>query len=195
MLLGRVEDAGLNASAAPQQRWIDGWIVRSSPGKAKRSRCINAVAHGRLPLNRRLALAAEVYRDAGLPMVVRITPFTEPPSLDTDLARRGFVSLDDTRVMICTDLARLRDAEAGALPEGIDCVPLDTRRFADLVGDFRGSPTAQREAQVQRLTAAPVPHRAHALVRRSDGMALACAQTAREAELVGLYDVFTREDQ
>ena len=27
-LLSRIEDAGLNASAPPQQRWLDGWIVR-----------------------------------------------------------------------------------------------------------------------------------------------------------------------
>jgi len=45
-LLSRVEDAGLNASAPPQQRWIDGWLVRFSPGKAKRARCVNAVAPG-----------------------------------------------------------------------------------------------------------------------------------------------------
>ena len=39
-LLSRIEDAGLNASAPPQQRWIDGWLVRYCPGKAKRARCI-----------------------------------------------------------------------------------------------------------------------------------------------------------
>ena len=33
-LLSRVEDAGLNASAPPQQRWLDGWLIRFSPGKA-----------------------------------------------------------------------------------------------------------------------------------------------------------------
>ena len=38
-LLSRIEDAGLNASAPPQQRWMDGWIVRTSPGKARRARC------------------------------------------------------------------------------------------------------------------------------------------------------------
>ena len=35
-LLIRAEDAGLNASAPPQQLWLDGWLVRFSPGKAKR---------------------------------------------------------------------------------------------------------------------------------------------------------------
>ena len=37
-LLSRVEDAGINASAPPQQRWLDGWLLRFSPGKAKRAR-------------------------------------------------------------------------------------------------------------------------------------------------------------
>ena len=45
-LLSRIEDAGLNASAPPQQRWLDGWLLRFSPGKAKRARCVNAVAAG-----------------------------------------------------------------------------------------------------------------------------------------------------
>ena len=40
-LMSRVEDAGLNASATPQQRWLDGWLVRYLPGKARRARCIN----------------------------------------------------------------------------------------------------------------------------------------------------------
>jgi hypothetical protein len=61
----------------------DGWLVRFSPGKAKRARCVNAVAAGRLPLptswRRR-----PVFRAAGLPMVVRITPFTQPAGLDAD---------------------------------------------------------------------------------------------------------------
>ena len=67
VLLSRVEDAGLNASAPPQQRWLDGWLVRLSPGKAKRARCINAVAPGRMPLAHKLALARAVYAEAGLP--------------------------------------------------------------------------------------------------------------------------------
>ena len=43
-LLSRIEDAALNASAPPQQRWVDGWLLRYSPGRAKRARCVNAVA-------------------------------------------------------------------------------------------------------------------------------------------------------
>ena len=44
-LLSRIEDAGLNASAPPQQVCVDGWLVRLSPGNAHRSRCTNALSH------------------------------------------------------------------------------------------------------------------------------------------------------
>ena len=36
-----------------------------------------------------------------------------------------------------------------------------------------------------------MPFEAYAIVREDDGAVLACGQFAREADLVGLYDVFT----
>ena len=71
-LLARIEDAGLNASAPPQQRWMDGWLLRFSPGKAKRARCVNAVAAGRLALADKLQRCEAVYAEAQLPLLVRI---------------------------------------------------------------------------------------------------------------------------
>ena len=189
-LLSRIEDAGLNASAPPQQRWLDGWIVRTSPGKARRARCVNAVAVGRLPLDEKLALAEGVFREAGLPMVLRITRFTQPADLDDQLAARGWAKLDDTRVMVCP---RLSSTAPTALPAGLRQERLDAGAFAEAVGELRGSPAAQRAAHAQRLLASPVPYQGYALRREADGAVLACGQFAREAELVGLYDIFTRE--
>lgn len=190
LLLSRIEDAGLNASAPPQQRWMDGWIVRTNPGKAKRARCINAVAGGRLPLAEKLARAAEAYREAGLPMVFRITPFTQPPGLGTELASMGWGTLDDTRVMVgpvaATPLPR-------AWPLGLQWAPLGHEAYAEAVGSLRGSPPEQRRAHAVRLAQSPVPYRGFALQREEDGQVLACGQFAREADLVGLYDVFTHE--
>ena len=81
-LLSRIEDAGLNASAPPQQRWVDGWLVRFSPGKAQRARCINALAPGCLPLSEKLAYCQSLYRAAGLRLLFRVTPFSQPAGLD-----------------------------------------------------------------------------------------------------------------
>jgi ribosomal protein S18 acetylase RimI-like enzyme len=187
-LLSRVEDAGLNASAPPQQRWLDGWLLRFSPGKAQRARCINAVASGRLPLPQRLQLALSVYAEAGLPALVRITPFTQPAGLDAWLAGLGWTRHDDTRVMVCT---RLPAAEPSPLPAGTRWERLDAAAFARATGQLRGTPPSQIQAHAQRLSASPVACQGYAVRHADDGSVLACGQFAREAGLVGLYDIHT----
>lgn len=191
-LLSSIEDAGLNASAPRQQRWLDGWLMRFSPGKAKRARCINALAPGRLPPDERLALARAAYAEAGLPLLVRITPFTQPPALDGWLEGQGYTVLDDTRVMVATSLPA---AAPSAPPPGLRLQPLAGADFAEAVGRLRGSTAAERRAHAERLAAAPVPLRGFVL-RRIDGegdqgAVVACGQFAREGALVGLYDVHT----
>lgn len=181
-LLGRVEDAGLNASAPPEQRWLDGWLMRFSPGKAKRARCINAVAEGRLPLDERLRWAAEAYREHGLPLIMRITPFTAPAYLESALADRGWRSFDDTRVMLWAGMSPIPPADLA--PQSV--TPLE---YAEIVGALRGSPASQRMAHARRLLASPVPYQG--FVVRDGTEVLACGQFAREADLAGLYDVFT----
>jgi GNAT superfamily N-acetyltransferase len=186
-LLVRAEDAGLNASAPPQQLWLDGWLVRFSPGKAKRARCINAVASGRLSIVHKLARAEDVFAGAQLPMVVRITPFTRPAGLDGELAARGFGAIDDTRVMIAPRLVHLAPP---ALPHGFEWATIGHAAMAQAVGAMRGSPLAQRAAHAERLATAPVPFTALAIKRAEDGVLVACGQSAAEGDLVGLYDVF-----
>jgi len=182
----RVEDAGLNASAPPQQRWLDGWLVRFSPGKAKRARCVNAVAAGSRPMDGKLRECDAVYRAAGLPMIVRITPFSQPPELDELLARRGWHAIDDTRVMMLPSLAGLA---AGAIPPGVDSSMPGPEDYARAVGALRGSPAEQIAAHAQRLALSPVP--CAGLLWRRGGQVVACGQFAREGDLVGLYDIFT----
>jgi ribosomal protein S18 acetylase RimI-like enzyme len=190
-LMSRVEDAGLNASAPPQQRWLDGWLLRTLPGKARRARCINALAPGRLPLEQKLALAAEVFREAGLPMIFRLHRFTEPQGLDADLQRRGWTVVDHTTVMIRPDL---RGLSPRALPPGLEIAPLDGYAFARAVGALRDSPQEHIDGHALRLRHSPVPYRGFVLRRSADGSVVACGQTAREGSMVGLYDVFTHPE-
>ncbi len=185
-LLSRVEDAGLNASAPPQQRWLDGWIVRFSAGKAKRARCINAVAAGRLPVDTKLTQCEQVFRDAGLPLIVRITPMTLPPDLDTTLEARGLRRFDDTRVMVLPDTTTVAPPR---LPANTSLHAIGLEPFAQRVGALRGSPLSQRQAHAERLANAPVPFFAFELL--VDGQVVSCGQFAVEGDLVGLYDIFT----
>jgi ribosomal protein S18 acetylase RimI-like enzyme len=187
-LLSRIEDAGLNASAPTQQRLLDGWLVRFSPGKAKRARCVNALAAGHAPLKLKLGLCQQVYDEARLPMLLRITPFSQPQGLDSVLERLGMRRLDDTRVMVCSGVAGMR---AERLPAGVQLAPIGHEAFAQTVGALRGSSLAQRQAHGERLVNAPVPFAAHVL--RRDGEVVACGQVAIEGDMVGLYDVYTAE--
>jgi ribosomal protein S18 acetylase RimI-like enzyme len=189
-LLSRIEDASLNASAPTQQRWLDGWILRYSPGQARRARCINAVAAGRSPLDQKLAYAAALFAAADLPMVVRITRYTQPPELDSQLALLGWPALGTTRVQVLADLNR---PAPRPLPAGTEWARLTPADYADLVGELRDSPPIQRQAHEQRLLTTPVSYQGYVIRRISDGSVLACGQSAREGDLVGLYDVYTRE--
>src|SRR4029450_6956348 len=46
----RVEEAGLNALQTQRQLFYDGWLLRLSPGTAKRARSVNPHFRSSLPL-------------------------------------------------------------------------------------------------------------------------------------------------
>jgi len=194
-LLARIEDASLHASAPPEQRWLDGWLLRFSPGKAKRARSIQAVAPGRLPIDTKLALAAEVYREAALPMLVRVTPLSAPAGLDAHLAALGWEAIEDTLVLVHTGLGKGSafgvTGPTPAHPPGLCWTELDTAAFAQAVGVLRGSTPTERDAHAERLRAASTRFQAYAWTDATLGTVVACGQFAREGDLVGIYDVFT----
>ncbi|MBL8324728.1 MAG: GNAT family N-acetyltransferase [Rubrivivax sp.] len=189
-LLSRIEDAGLNASAPPEQRWMDGWLVRTNPGKAQRARCINAVADGREHWQSKLPRCEALYRRLGLPLLVRITPFTRPADLDACLAAAGYRPHDDTRVMVMPSLDRVELPAEAAPPGGTTWRALDPDAYAESVGVMRGSTAEARRAHAARLRSSPVPYSGYALFD-GKGEALACGQFAAEDDLVGLYDIAT----
>ena len=193
-LLTRVEDAGINASAPREQLWVDGWLVRSSPGKAKRARCVQAVAAGRLSLDERLARCLAIYAGVGLHPYFRITPFSLPAGLDEQLAARGMERIDDTRVMV----ASLEGAAAPALVEGdgpaeaVSLRAVDGDAYAEWIGLQRGSSPEARTAHAERIRHSPVRHRAFC-IDGPGGQPIVGGQVVVEGELAGLYDVFSVE--
>ena len=189
--LARIEEAGINASTPREQLWVDGWLVRYSPGKAKRARCIQAVAAGRLPLAAKLGRCLPIYAEAGLQPFVRITPFSQPEGLDAELAALGWETIDDTRVMVLESAGRhtLQNASTGLSIE-----PVSHEAFCRWVGAARGSSEREIQAHVERVAASPVtygPWLAHA----ADGSVAAGGQLVREGDVAGLYDVYTAEPQ
>jgi ribosomal protein S18 acetylase RimI-like enzyme len=141
-----------------------------------------------MPVPHKLAMCEPVYAQAELPLIVRITPFSEPTGLDATLESMGLQRFDDTRVMVQQDMPA---SGAPSLPPGVSIQSIGLEAFAQRVGALRGSPLSQRLAHGQRLVQSPVPFRAFEL--RLDNDVVACGQSAQEADLVGLYDIFTAE--
>lgn len=189
-LLARIEDAGINASAPREQRWIDGWLVRFSPAKAKRARCIQAVAAGRLPVEEKLALCLPLYTAASLRPYVRITPFSKPDGLDAKLAALGMGCVDETRVMVLGSMDSL--AAAARWTSSLRIATVGPTDFAAWVGKERGSTSVERQAHADRIALSPVPHRG-VLAFDSEGSTVGAGQAVIEGDVAGLYDVFTAE--
>ena len=179
--LRRVEELSLNSSATPRQLLYDGWLVRLSPGKARRARSINPFYAGQVPLDEKLDRCAALYRDRGLPMLLRITPFVSPPDLDDALASRGHVAFEETRVLT---------ADIGPGPAVSPAVGHhDIGWTVDVVSELRRARREDRDAHRQRLEALPVPVMGFAIRNRDD---VACAGVAIvEAPWVGLFDIVT----
>ena len=184
--LGRIEEAGLIAMQSQRQLFYDGWLLKVSPGAAKRGRSVNAHFGSSLPLAGKLAYCENVYARHGLPTLFRITPFVQPVDLEVALAARGYEAFGETLVQAVA-LER-----APALPEYDDTVAVeapDTPDFVDAVGDLRDSTPAQREAHCERLMNSPLGKRY--VVVRAGGRVVCTAQIAVEGELAGLFDVIT----
>ncbi len=186
-LAERAEQAGLNASAPPQQAHIEGWLLRLSPGKAKRSRCVNALAAGTMPLDDLLARCKASFNSAGLPLIVRVTPFSQPTDIDAQLEAKGYFSFDAADVMVLESLPAV-SSETTPLQR------LDAAAYAELIGALRNSTPIEIAAQAERVAGSPVPYQSFAL-RNAGGTLLACGQMAREGAIAGLYDVFTPPEQ
>jgi N-acetylglutamate synthase len=181
----RIEEAGFNALQTQRQLFYDGWLLRVSPGKAKRARSVNAHFGSSLPLDAKIAHCEAIYAHCGLPALFRITPFRKPSDLDAALERRGYVAFDPTRVQALS----LREYRNGASAVDVEILAATAAEFVEAVGAFRASPSIERAAHLERLSQTPLTM--HAVIARFEGEAVACGQVALDRGIAGIYDMVT----
>lgn len=184
-LARRAELAGLNAAASPRQAALEGWLLRMSPGQAKRSRCVNPLRSGTLPVDELIQRCRTSFDQAGLPLIVRLTPFSEPPNLDATLEAWGWTAFDAADVMVLPSLASFN--QAGEL------IATSAEDYAALIGRLRNATPDEIRGHAERLIQAPVSHQAFRVER--DGALLACGQLVVDGDMAGLFDVFTPAEQ
>ena len=181
----RIEEAALNALQTQRQLFFDGWLLRLSPGKAKRARSVNPHFGSSLPLDAKIDRCERLYAANALPTLFRITPFAKPAELDAALDRRGYIAFDETLVQVAALAPRRGVARHGH----VELVDVDADAFVDAAGALRGSPDAQRDAHRERLAHSPLATRA--VVARVDGHDVACGQVAFDDDLAAIYDMVT----
>ena len=181
----RLEDAGLTSSQPPQQAIYDGWLLRYSPGKAKRARSVNAIGTGRLPIDLKIARVESFYRRVGLPCMFRITPYSQPAGLDSVLAAAGYCAHDESRVM-SVDLNAPPSGRSDATPPA---QPIDAAEFSEAVARLRGSPASQSAAERQRIENSPLP--ALFLVVRDRAEPAACGCLVIDGDVAGIFNMVT----
>lgn len=182
--LARIEEAALNALPTQRQMFYDGWLLRLSPGPAKRARSVNAHFGSTRPLGEKIAYCERVYAARELPVLFRMTPFQQPPGLEHALAALEYVAFDSTLVQVAP-LERPPEVEGGDV--ALSTPPI--AEFVEAVGELRGASRTQRDAHLERLRHTPLT--THAVLARIDGEPVGAGQVALDERLAGIYDVVT----
>ncbi len=183
--LRRLEEVGLNALQTQRQLFYDGWLLRVSPGKAKRARSVNAHFSSSLPVARKIVHCEKIYAARGFPVLFRITPFVQPPDLDAVLAARGYEAHETTLVQ----WLRLAQApEALPLPD-VDVTSPPADVFADAVAALQHATPAQRDAYYERLVDSPLSTRT--LLARDAGGVVGLGTVMLDDGLAGIFSMAT----
>jgi ribosomal protein S18 acetylase RimI-like enzyme len=182
----RIEEAGLNALQTQRQLFYDGWLLRLSPGKAKRARSVNAHFGSSLPLERKIAYCERLYAAHDLPVLYRITPFVQPADLDARLGDAGYRAFDPTLVQV-VDL----DAPPAYFDADVTLTSPAVAPFVASVATLRGSTPREQEAHLERLRESAL--RTFRVCALRDGALVGAAQAALDDDVAGVFDVLTAE--
>jgi N-acetylglutamate synthase len=180
----RIEEYSLNASGAFQSLLYDGWLLGYRPGPTKRLRCVNPFYPSSLPVGAKIARCVAFYRDAGLPPLFRLLPFSQPPGLDAELERAGWTRFEPTLVQ-AADLAQPRAPAVPAHAVEIVSVP----EWVEATAALLGVDDDQRPQLRERARSYPLPQ-AGAVVRRG-GEVVAGGLVKLEGDAAGLFALAT----
>ncbi len=186
--LKRIEEAGLNGLQTQRQLFYDGWLLRVAAGNAKRARSVNAHFASSLPLSGKISYCERVYRERGLPVLFRITPFVQPPELEEALVARGYQAFETTLVQVL----RLEFAPEPIFLPGIELTASPPPEFADAAARLVNATAAQRAALEGRLAESVLVTRA--LVAYDAGRAAGTGIATLEDGLAGIFTMVTARE-
>ena len=180
--LQALESAAFAAWPAMSVDDFGGWRLQFDRGYTKRANSLNATDRSRLLTDAEIDAIEGRFRERSLTPVFRLTSFSPVPQADAQLAQRGYLFLDESKVMTCT----LSDSD-------VVC-PLEPdlghwlASFKTVSGQS-GDHLAVHLDILQRI----VHPSAYAVLKQA-GSPVCCGLGVLVGERVGVFDVATRPD-
>lgn len=106
-----LEDVGRRAWPAAHALVHDGWLLCHSGGGPRRSGCVYPDGRGSGDLADRISFCERFYAERNARCVFKLTPASQPSTLETELERSGYTRSDETRVQTAS-LSRWKGREA-----------------------------------------------------------------------------------
>ncbi|WP_171056229.1 GNAT family N-acetyltransferase [Paenibacillus sinopodophylli] len=184
LLHARIEEMSLNGWPALQTVLYDGWLLRFNKGYTKRSNSVQSLFGHTLEMSEKIQACEDRYEKEGLRTTFKITPFSQPASLDDELAARGYALVDPTIVRT----VHLSDVRSPSHEE-IELEHVPSERWLDTLAEFSGLTAEQRSITRQMLEQSPL--QACFALLYHNRIPVACGFAVVEDNWVGVYDIVT----
>jgi len=182
-----IEEASLNAWPALNSLLYDGWLLRFADGYTKRANSVTPLYASDLAASTKVGVCEALYRRQGLPPIFRLPAYAGMQELDVLLAARGYRQIDITSVqgrpLTAGEISMTAGAEVLVGEEGLS-------RWLDT---FHAINPARRDVQTHKAILGRVIGRMCPLVLRHGDDFVACGLGILQGELLGLFDIVTRD--
>jgi GNAT superfamily N-acetyltransferase len=179
----RIERLAFRAWPCLESQEFDGWVLRFANGYTKRANSANPHFGSTLPVEEKIARCEAEYAARGLPTIFRLTPFSQPPELDSILEQANYTVLDHSLVLSAS-LDR-------PLPLAGNVRSVDIDAWIDAFDRLKQPDPATCAPHRRIIETAEGLHRF--AVAESDGAPVACGLGVRVDDAVGLFDLITTE--
>jgi ribosomal protein S18 acetylase RimI-like enzyme len=180
-LIQEIEESTFRGWPALAVRSYDGWALRFADGLTRRANSISPMYGGEHDLDFKIEICERLYDEADLPTIFKMTPVSQPESLEAELDARGYRRSDPIRVQTCTldgDYTPDDSAHLSRTPS-----PDWTQAFYDL----SETPHPQRALKT-RLLELIRPASVYARIVHDDRV-IACGRAVHDGRYLGIYDV------
>jgi len=183
-MIRELEERALNAWPGMQHLLYDGWLLNFAHGYTRRANCVNVLSAGRVPMAEKIAWCEEQYRARQLRTVIKITPLSQPETLDRLLEEKGYQFEAASEVLYAPMTSLRYDSE---VPSDTVMLPQEAwlKAFAHVTGQSPDGHDVHRAIlQAIALPCCPV-----AILQGGNPVAVGLG--VLERGMVGFYDVAT----